>query len=66
MNSLRRMLAEVPQLESKLALWTGGKLPAAKKSSRLDTSSTHQPSSPGHGTLNARDGQLAFLQSLQL
>ena len=55
MNSLRRMLAEVPQLESKLGMWTGGKLPTASKTGRLDASSTHQPTSPGHGAPYAGD-----------
>lgn len=50
MNSLRRMLAEVPQLESKLGLWVGSKSPAAlKAANKLDSSANHQPSSPGHG-----------------
>ena len=50
MNSLRRMLAEVPQLEAKLQMWVKGKVSPALVTSKLDTSSTHLPSSPGHGT----------------
>lgn len=49
MNSLRRMLAEVPQQEAKLGLWVGEKVPAALKANKLDSSQSHQTSSPGHG-----------------
>ena len=50
MNSLRRMLAEVPQLEAKLGLWVGGKVTSAPKAgAKVDASANQPPTSPGHG-----------------
>lgn len=50
MNSLRRMLAEVPQLEAKLGIWVGGNVPKTVTAVQMDASTKPQPpSSPGHG-----------------
>ena len=45
MNSLRRMLTEVPQLEAKLGQWAGG--PSASPGPQA--SATQLPPSPAHG-----------------
>lgn len=47
MNSLRRMLTEVPQLEAKLGQWAGG--PSASPGRGPQASATQLPPSPAHG-----------------
>jgi hypothetical protein len=49
MNSLRRLLAEVPQLEAKLGEWAGGSSIATAGTGNPAASVTQLPSSPGHG-----------------